>query len=190
MLVLLGAAMAGCQAMGLANPFRPVIQAEQSAYPDAGPPIPVDVDGDEVPDALAADRDDDGQPDRDDDGDVVIISGSEHAFALAREADTTAADIAALVGAFGIPGAGLLAVWLRKRKLAQRLTGAYAEAACTASDFQTIVASVEHARKNLPASVRQQMDQNLDEVQQASPTAKTRVDRVRRTLSTRGGDHG
>jgi hypothetical protein len=38
--------------------------------------------------------------------------------------------------------------------------------------------------------VRQQMDQNLDEVQQASPTAKARVDRVRRTLSTRGGDHG
>lgn len=107
--------------------------------------VPVDVDGDRVAEAVAWDRDRDGQPDRDSDGQLEFVPGS----AAGAAADTWGPAVLGLLGLVGVPGAAVAAAVWQRGRWGRRLAD--------------VVATVQQGRKALRDEVSPSSLAALDE---------------------------
>jgi len=99
--------------------------------PNAGKPIAIHEDDDEIPDAYAQDLDNDGVADTDADGTVIEVPGSRDAIAGAEAADTGLSALVMTLGSL-IPVVGVAAGYITRMKPIRR--------------FQALVRNVQAVR--------------------------------------------
>ena len=134
-ILLLTCAIAGC----MGN----VLDAFRATYPQAGPPIVIDDDGDGIADAYAADLNADGVPDRDEAGRVVEVPGSREAFADAGDVDEGISTLVATLAALGVPGVGLLSAAIGRYKPVQRAAALEAMFKGSVRSVQDVIAKAK-----------------------------------------------
>lgn len=95
-----------------------------SADNPAATQIPVDEDGDTIPDFLGVDADNDGKVDTDPFGKPVEVPGTRSGYAAAGDFDDSMGELCLVLGTvFGLPGVGgLVGSWWGRRKPTKQLT--------------------------------------------------------------------
>ena len=121
-ILMLALLLIGCTSIG--KMLNEDVNAVKEAFVKENPNvrvIPIDLDGDKLPDALGVDADLDGKVDMKD-GEPNLVSGSQEAYLEQDATDEGIGDLMTSIGLFGVPALTGLGIWWKKNKWVKRFT--------------------------------------------------------------------